>query len=72
MVHFQNSVLRLKCPADERGESAAAVLLVANALQMLDPVSDSLDVAEHHGGARFQPELVRNLHHLQPLVAVDL
>src|SRR4029434_2340173 len=65
-------MLRLKRPTDERGEPAAAVLLVANALQMLYPILDCLDVAEHHGGARFQSELVRNLHHLQPLIAVDL
>src|SRR6266508_5754386 len=65
-------MLRLKCPADERSEPAAAVLLVANAPQMLDPILDCLDVAEHHGGARLQSELVRNLHYLQPLVAVDL
>src|SRR6266550_2556368 len=65
-------MLRLKRPADKRAEPAAAVLLVANALQMLDPILDCLDVAEHHGGARFQSELVRNLHYFQPLIAVDL
>src|SRR6266496_435545 len=65
-------MLRLKRPADERGEPAASILLFANALQMLDPILDCLDVAEHHGGTRFQSELMRNLHHLQPLVAIDL
>src|SRR5919106_449330 len=65
-------MLGLKRPADERGEPAAAILLFANALQMLDALLDCLDVAEHHRGTRFQSELVRNLHHFQPLVAVDL
>src|SRR5438034_8956807 len=44
----QGCMLRLKRPANERGESTASVLLVANALQMLDPLCDRLDVTEHH------------------------
>ena len=71
VLHFQDGVLRLKRPANERGEAAAAVLLIANALQMLDPIFDRLDVAEHHRRARFQSQLMRDLHHFQPLVAVD-
>src|SRR5260370_5107322 len=64
-------MLRLKRPADEGGESAAAVLLFTNGLQMLDPVYTRLDMTEHHCGARSQSELVCELHHFQPLVAVN-
>jgi hypothetical protein len=62
----------LKCPANESGESAARVLLIAQALQVLDAIFDCLHVTEHHRRARFQSELMRDLHHFQPLVAVDL
>ena len=36
-----------------------AILLIAQALQMFDPIFDRLDMAEHHRRARFQAELVR-------------
>ena len=72
MFHFQQRVLRLKCPANESGESAALVLLIAQALQMFDAVFDRLDMTEHHRRARFQSELVRYLHHFQPTITVDL
>src|SRR5437773_9963948 len=71
VIHLQNGMLRLKSPADEGGESAAAVLLFTNALQMLDPVFNRLHMTEHHCGARSQSELVRDLHHFQPLIAVN-
>src|SRR5205809_6607126 len=64
-------MLRLKRPADKGGESAAAILLITDALQMLDPVFNRLDMTEHHRRARSQPELVRDLHHFQPLIAVN-
>ena len=71
VLHFQNGMLRLKCPADECSESAAAVLLLTNALQMLDPVFNRLHMTEHHRGARPQSKLVRHLHYFQPLIAVN-
>ncbi len=37
---------------------------------MLDPIFDRLHVAEHHGRARFQTELVRRLHHFEPGVGI--
>src|SRR5215470_5291356 len=61
----------LKRPANECRKSAAAVLLLANAPQMLDSIFDRLHVAEHHGCAGFQSQFVRHLHYLQPFVAVD-
>src|SRR5260370_38830232 len=64
-------MLRLNRPADEGGESAAAVLLFTNALQMLDPVFNRLDMTEHHCGARSHSELPCDLHHLRPLAAVN-
>src|SRR5436190_23694523 len=64
-------MLRLKRPADKGSESAAAILLIADALQMLDPVFNRLDMTEHHRRARSQPELVRDSHHFQPLIAVN-
>src|SRR5438445_2184465 len=64
-------MLRLKGPANERSKTAAAILLITNSLQMLDAIFDRLHVTEHHRGARFQSELMRHLHHLQPFVAVD-
>src|SRR5438552_15610490 len=65
-------MLMLKGPANERGESPAAVLLITNSPQMFDSLFNCLHMAEHHRGARFQSELVRDLHHLEPLVAVYL
>ncbi len=72
VLHFQHGVLRLKRPADERGEAAAPVLLLANALQMLDAILNRLHVTEHHRRARVQSQLVRHLHHFQPLIGVNL
>src|SRR5678816_1092818 len=70
MIDFQDRVLRLKRPADERGKPAARVLLVAQPLQVLDAILDRFDVAKHHRRARLQAELVRHLHHLEPLIAL--
>src|SRR5439155_5011767 len=57
-------------PADESGESAARVLLIAQTLQMLDAIFDCLYVAEHHRRARLQSELMRDLHHFEPFGGV--
>ena len=40
----------LERPADERGEAAGLVLQLAEALEVLDPLGQRLDVAEHHRG----------------------
>src|SRR5436309_640526 len=64
-------MLRLKRPADKSSESPAAILLITDTLQMLDPFFNRLDMTEHHRRARSQPELVRDLHHFQPLIAVN-
>ena len=58
----------LKSPADECGEAASFVLLNAQAIQMLDAIFERFDVAEHHRAARIQPQLVRDVHDLQPRV----
>ena len=71
LLHFEHGMLRLKGPADKRSKSTAAVLLIANAPQMFDAVVDCLDVTEHHRSARVQTQLMRDLHHLQPFIAVD-
>src|SRR2546423_3332649 len=70
MRDFQDGVVRLKRPADKRGESAASVLLFAQTAQMLDPVLDSFHMAEHHRRARFQSELMRDLHYFQPRIRI--
>ena len=70
MIDFQDRVLRLKRPADECGKPTARVLLVAQPLQVLDAILDRFDVAKHHRRTRLQAELVRHLHHLEPLVAL--
>ena len=44
-----------------------SILLIAEPLQMFDPLLDALDVAEHHRRARFQSQLVRCLHDFEPL-----
>ena len=62
----------LEGPADERGEAAGGVLLIAQALQMFDAIVERLDVAEHHRRARIQAELVRDRHDFEPLVALAL
>ena len=71
IVDLEHGVLRLKRPANERREAGALILLRPNALQMLDSIFNRLDMAEHHRRARFQPELVRHLHYLEPFIAVD-
>src|SRR5262245_24511383 len=70
MIDFQDCVLWLKRPANERSKPAAGVLLVAQPLQVLDAILDRFDVAKHHRRTRFQSELVRHLHDLEPLVAL--
>src|SRR4051812_27152602 len=70
MCDLQDGVLRLKRPANEGRESTALVLLVPQPPEMLDPVLDRFDMAEHHRGARFQTELVRRLHHFKPRVGI--
>src|SRR6266481_1854309 len=60
-----------KCSANECREPAAPALLFANPSQMLDSIFNRLHMPEHHRRARFQSELMRDLHHLQPFVAVD-
>src|SRR5205085_11940854 len=64
-------MLRLKRPANKSGEPATSVLLISNSLQMFDPLLHRLDMAEHHRRARFQSQLVRDLHHFEPLLAVN-
>jgi len=71
VLHLQNRVLGLKRLANKCRKPAAPVLLFANASQMLDSIFDRLHMPEHHGRARFQSQLVRDLHHLQPFVAID-
>ena len=62
----------MKTPRNESGEAAAAVLLIADALQMFDAIFNRFDVTEHHRRARFQTEFMRDLHDFEPFVAVDL
>src|SRR4029450_13886399 len=50
---------------------AAAVLSITNATQMFDPLFNAFHVSKHHRRAGFQPDLVRCLHYLQPLIAVN-
>src|SRR6266480_4819337 len=38
---------------------------------MFDPFRNRFDVTKHHRRARFQPQLVCDLHHFEPLVALD-
>src|SRR4029078_2635964 len=71
LFNFQHRVLRLKGPANERSEPTAAILLIANPLQMFDAIFEGFDVAKNHGSARFQSELMCDLHYLEPLVTVD-
>src|ERR1044072_2472794 len=71
MFDLQDGMLRLKRPADERCKSTAAVLLIANTLQMFEPLFNGFHVSKHHRRARFQSELVGYLHYLQPLIAVN-
>src|SRR5215813_13079137 len=63
--------MRLKGPADERHESTAAVLLIANTLKMFDPLFNGFHVSKHHRRTRLQSQFVCGLHHLQPLIAVN-
>ncbi len=44
-------VLGLERPADERREAAGLVLQLPQPLQVLDPLGQRFDVAEHHRGA---------------------
>src|SRR3954451_11954938 len=70
MVNLQNGMLRLKCPANESGKSAGAILLISNPLQMFNPVRHRFDMTKHHGCTRFQTELMRDFHNLKPLVGI--
>ena len=63
-------MLWLKRPANKCGKSAATILLIADVLQMLDPVFNRFHMTKHHGGAGFQSQFVRDLHHFKPLLAV--
>ena len=65
----QLRVLRLERPADEGREALGLVLLGAHPFEVLDAVLHRLHVAEHHGGGRIQPEPMRDVHDLQPIVA---
>src|SRR5207244_2590029 len=71
LLYLQDRVLRLKRPADERGESAAPVLLIPNSLQVLDPFLYRFYMSKHHRTDRLQYEFVCDLHDLQSLSDVD-
>src|SRR5262249_31871299 len=72
IVHLKHRMLGLKCPANKSRKPAACCLLIAQTLQVFDPVLDRFHVAEHHRCTRFQSELMRNLHHLEPFIAIAL
>ena len=48
-------MLGLERPADKGRKAAGLVLQLANALEMLDPLGERLDMAEHHRGRRSPP-----------------
>ncbi len=59
---------RLKRPADERREAARLVLQLPQPLQVLDPLGQRFDVAEHHGGRAAAAEFVPDAMHFEPFV----
>ncbi len=65
-------VLRLKRPADERREAARFVLQLPQPLQMLDPLGQRFDVAEHHRGRAAAAQLVPHAVHVEPVVGQHL
>ena len=56
----------------ELGEAAGARLQFAHAQQMPRPVPVAVDVAEHDGRRASEADVVRGLHHLEPLGGGDL
>ena len=69
---LQRRVVGMERQRNERLEAVGLVLQRAQLEQVVDPVFVVFDVAVEHGGIRLQPDLVRQLRRIQPLVAVDL
>ncbi len=65
-------ILGLERPADVCGEATGLVLHVAQALEVLEAVIESLDVAKHHRRAGAQAELMADAHGFEPVVAIAL
>ena len=65
-------VLGLKRPADERGEAAGFVLQLPQPLQVLDPLGQRFDVAEHHRRRAAAAQLVPHAVHVEPIVGQHL
>ena len=61
-------VVGLKRPADEGREAARFVLQLPQPLQVLDPLGQRFDVAEHHRGRAAAAQLVPHAIHVQPIV----
>ena len=66
VVH--RGVVGLKRPADKGGEAAGLVLQLAEAVEVLHPLRERLDVAIHHRRRATAAEQVPLPAHLQPLV----
>ena len=65
-------VVGLKRPADKGGKSARFVLQLPQPLQMLDPLGQRFDVAEHHRGGRAAAQLVPDAVDVEPIVGQHL
>ena len=62
----------LKRPADEGREAAGLVLQLPQSLEMLDPLGQRLDVAEHHRRRAAAAQLVPDAVDVQPVVGHHL
>ena len=61
-------VVGLKSPGNEGGQAARFVLQLPDPFEVLDPLGESFDMAEHHGGGRFPAQFVPDAVDVQPIV----
>ena len=69
---LEDGVLGVERERDEREEAAGLVLLVAQPQQVVDALLVGLDVAVEHRALRRDPQPVRGVVHVEPLVGVLL
>ena len=69
---LEDGVLRVERERDEREEAARAVLLLAEAQDVVDALLVRLDVAVEHRAVRRDPEPMRGVVHVEPDVRVLL
>src|SRR5579884_2192075 len=69
---LEDGVLGVEGERDEGEEAAGAILLLAQPQQVVDPLLVGLDVAVEHRALRRDPEPVRGVVYVEPLVGVLL